>query len=119
MSPTSAAASAVTRSPPLPGLPPVSLKPVQAPTPPPSLRRLGTSNEARFADEYESYETQTEALELDAEDLLEELDSDVAARAALALDNARLYAKQRELAEELQRSLLTPPPEPGPGRPRA
>jgi serine phosphatase RsbU (regulator of sigma subunit) len=37
---------------------------------------------------------------------------DVAARAALALDNARLYAQQRELAEELQRSLLTPPPEP-------
>ena len=37
---------------------------------------------------------------------------DVAARAALALDNARLFAQQRELAEELQRSLLTPPPEP-------
>jgi hypothetical protein len=37
---------------------------------------------------------------------------DVAARAALALDNARLYSQQRELAEELQRSLLTPPPEP-------
>jgi serine phosphatase RsbU (regulator of sigma subunit)/PAS domain-containing protein len=37
---------------------------------------------------------------------------DVAARAALALDNARLYEQQRELAEELQRSLLTPPPEP-------
>jgi GAF domain-containing protein len=37
---------------------------------------------------------------------------DVAARAALAQDNARLYAQQRELAEELQRSLLTPPPEP-------
>ncbi|CAA9334921.1 MAG: Uncharacterized, RsbU-domain-containing protein, partial [uncultured Frankineae bacterium] len=37
---------------------------------------------------------------------------DVAARAALALDNARLFEQQRELAEELQRSLLTPPPEP-------
>ena len=37
---------------------------------------------------------------------------DVAARAALALDNARLFAQQRELAEQLQRSLLTPPPEP-------
>jgi PAS domain S-box-containing protein len=37
---------------------------------------------------------------------------DVAARAALALDNARLFQQQRRLAEELQRSLLTPPPEP-------
>ena len=37
---------------------------------------------------------------------------DVAARAALALDNARLFEQQRQLAEELQRSLLTPPPEP-------
>jgi len=37
---------------------------------------------------------------------------DVAARAALALDNARLFRQQRQLAEELQRSLLTPPPEP-------
>ena len=36
---------------------------------------------------------------------------DVAARAALALDNARLFAQQRELAEQLQRSLLTPPPQ--------
>jgi PAS domain S-box-containing protein len=37
---------------------------------------------------------------------------DVAARAALALDNARLFQQQRQLAEQLQRSLLTPPPEP-------
>ena len=37
---------------------------------------------------------------------------DVAARAALALDNARLFEQQRALAEQLQRSLLTPPPEP-------
>lgn len=37
---------------------------------------------------------------------------DAAARAALALDNARLYAQQRDLAEGLQRSLLTPPPQP-------
>lgn len=36
----------------------------------------------------------------------------VAARAGLALDNARLYAEQRSLAEGLQRSLLTEPPEP-------
>lgn len=37
---------------------------------------------------------------------------DIAARAGLALDNARSYAEQRELAEGLQRSLLTPPPDP-------
>jgi len=37
---------------------------------------------------------------------------EVAARAGLALDNARLYREQRSLAEGLQRSLLTPPPEP-------
>ena len=33
-------------------------------------------------------------------------------RAGLALDNARLYAGQRDLAEDLQRSMMTPPPEP-------
>ncbi|TFV67939.1 UNVERIFIED_ORG: GAF domain-containing protein [Bacillus sp. AZ43] len=37
---------------------------------------------------------------------------DVADRAGLALDNARLYSAQQQLAEELQRSLLTDPPEP-------
>jgi PAS domain S-box-containing protein len=37
---------------------------------------------------------------------------EVAARAGLALDNARLYAEQHNLAEGLQRSLLTTPPEP-------
>jgi PAS domain S-box-containing protein len=36
----------------------------------------------------------------------------VAARAGLVLDNARLYRQQRGLAEGLQRSLLTAPPEP-------
>ena len=36
--------------------------------------------------------------------------SDIAARAGLALDNARLYGQQRDLAEGLQRSLLTDPP---------
>ena len=38
--------------------------------------------------------------------------SHVAGRAGLALDNARLYRQQRELAEALQRALLTAPPEP-------
>ncbi|SFK43625.1 PAS domain S-box-containing protein [Geodermatophilus ruber] len=37
---------------------------------------------------------------------------DVADRAGLALDNARLYAQQQQLAEGLQRSLLTEPPQP-------
>ena len=37
---------------------------------------------------------------------------DVASRAGLALNNARLYEQQRRLAEGLQRSLLTDPPQP-------
>jgi GAF domain-containing protein len=40
---------------------------------------------------------------------------DVADRAGLALDNARLYSAQLQLAEELQRSLLTEPPQPDHG----
>jgi len=40
---------------------------------------------------------------------------DVADRAGLALDNARLYNAQQQLAEELQRSLLTEPPQPDHG----
>lgn len=35
---------------------------------------------------------------------------DIAARAGLALENARLYEQQRRVAEGLQRSLLTEPP---------
>ncbi|TFV58497.1 UNVERIFIED_ORG: GAF domain-containing protein [Bacillus sp. AZ43] len=37
---------------------------------------------------------------------------DLADRVAMALDNSRLYEQQRRLAEGLQRSLLTAPPEP-------
>jgi PAS domain S-box-containing protein len=37
---------------------------------------------------------------------------DVAGRAGLALDSGRLYRQQRDLAEALQRSLLTEPPRP-------
>jgi phosphoserine phosphatase RsbU/P len=37
---------------------------------------------------------------------------EVARRAGLALDNARLYSRQLKVAETLQRSLLSPPPEP-------
>jgi len=40
---------------------------------------------------------------------------DVADRAGLALDNARLYNAQQQLAEGLQRSLLTEPPQPDHG----
>ncbi len=36
----------------------------------------------------------------------------VARRAALAVDNARLYERQLQVAETLQHSLLTPPPQP-------
>ena len=38
--------------------------------------------------------------------------SDIAGRAGLALDNAHLYRRQRELAEALQRSLLSDPAQP-------
>ena len=38
--------------------------------------------------------------------------TDIAGRAGLALDNARLYRQQRDLAEALQRSLLTAPAQP-------
>ncbi len=38
---------------------------------------------------------------------------EVATRAGLALDNARLFEQQRDLAEGLQRALLTEPPKPG------
>jgi PAS domain S-box-containing protein len=41
---------------------------------------------------------------------------DVADRAGLALDNARLYNTQQQLAEGLQRSLLTEPPQPDHGQ---
>ncbi len=46
---------------------------------------------------------------LDANDLVTA--REVAVRAGLALDNARLYRQQADLAEGLQRSLLTDPPE--------
>lgn len=37
---------------------------------------------------------------------------EIASRAAVALDNAQTFARQRRVAEELQHSLLTRPPEP-------
>lgn len=45
---------------------------------------------------------------LDDDDLV--LARDLAARAGLALDNARLYRQQQQMAEGLQRALLTVPP---------
>ena len=42
----------------------------------------------------------------------DELAASIADRAGLVLDNARLYGQQRRMAEDLQRSLLTAPPEP-------
>ena len=38
--------------------------------------------------------------------------ADIGTRAGLALDNLRLYAQQQLLAQDLQRSLLTAPPQP-------
>jgi serine phosphatase RsbU (regulator of sigma subunit)/PAS domain-containing protein len=37
---------------------------------------------------------------------------EIARRASLAIDNTRLYGRQLKVAEVLQRSLLTPPPQP-------
>jgi serine phosphatase RsbU (regulator of sigma subunit)/PAS domain-containing protein len=50
---------------------------------------------------------------VEAEDLATA--QDIADRAGLALDNARLYTAQQQLAEGLQRSLLTEPPQPDHG----
>ena len=63
-------------------------------------RRLGALTVYRAADRAPA----------DAEDVAAA--REVADRVALALDNARLYEQQRRLAEGLQRSMLTAPPEP-------
>jgi len=63
-------------APPLPGLPPVTAEPVAAPRPAPPLRRP-THDDAEF-------DADSEALELEAEDLLEELDADTGGRAETA-----------------------------------
>jgi hypothetical protein len=62
---------------PLPGLPPVAAAPTPAPRPAPALRRAGSKSDVAF-------EPDTDALELDASDLLEELDADVGTRADTA-----------------------------------
>jgi len=41
---------------------------------------------------------------------------EIGLRAGLALHHARLFGQQRDLADALQRSMLTAPPEPNPGR---
>lgn len=38
--------------------------------------------------------------------------TDIGNRAGIAIDNARMFGRQRELAETLQRSMLTEPPQP-------
>jgi hypothetical protein len=63
-------------APPLPGLPPMAATPMPAPRPAPALRRVGKAEPA--------FEADSEALELDAEDLLEELDADGGTRAETA-----------------------------------
>jgi hypothetical protein len=68
-------------APPLPGLPPMTAQPVSAPRPAPALRRLVTTEPAFDAD--------SEALELEAEDLLEELEADIGGRAETAPHVAR------------------------------
>jgi hypothetical protein len=55
----------------------------------------------------------TDAHSPTAEDVV--VAQDVADRAGLAWDNARLYSAQQQLAEGLQRSLLTEPPQPDHG----
>src|SRR5262249_43473663 len=62
---------------PLPGLPPVAAAPTPAPRPAPALRRAGSKSELTF-------EPDTDALELEASDLLEELDADGGTRADTA-----------------------------------
>jgi hypothetical protein len=62
---------------PLPGLPPVAAAPTPAPRPAPALRRAGSKSEVAF-------EPDGDALELEASDLLDELDADVGATANTA-----------------------------------
>ncbi|MDG9703030.1 SpoIIE family protein phosphatase [Streptomyces sp. DH37] len=50
----------------------------------------------------------------DAADLA--LAGDMGRRVGLAIDNARLFGRQREIAEAMQRNLLASPPQPGPLR---
>ena len=62
---------------PLPGLPPLAAAPTPAPRPAPALRRAGSKSEVAF-------EADGDALELEASDLLDELDADVGTTADTA-----------------------------------
>jgi len=93
-------------APPLPGLPPVSARPVAAPHAPPPLRKRRAIPDDAFGDVESSplipLPTQAlespEALELDAEDLLIELESDAgdAAPAAPVAENAPMMGQVSE-----------------------
>jgi hypothetical protein len=85
-------------APPLPGLPPVPIAPVTAPGPKPRLRTSRIVTAARFDD--------SEALELDAEDLIDSLDADdtAAAEAKPIAETTRVPIVSGAMP------VLTPPP---------
>lgn len=92
-------------APPLPGLPPVPAAPIAAPGPAP---RLGSSKLTKMFDE-------SEALELEAEDLIDTLDADDAAPAEAAPSATPLQPS----APIATRPSTTPPVAPGPMSPDA
>ncbi|MGE3545295.1 MAG: hypothetical protein AB7L28_15260 [Kofleriaceae bacterium] len=86
-------------APPLPGLPPVPSTPIAAPGPPPSLRSM----KMKMFDD-------SEALELDAEDLIDSLDADTAAPAEAAPVASALRARTSSIPPGTLR--VAPVPEP-------
>jgi hypothetical protein len=87
-------------APPLPGLPPVPAAPIAAPGPRPRLRSVKITKQ--FDD--------SEALELEAEDLIDTLDADDAAPAEAALNATPLQPS----APAAARPPTVPPPAPSP-----
>lgn len=92
---------------PLPGLPPVTTKPTVAPGPRPRLRHSrdndGVPRAASFDD--------SQALELDAEDLLDTLDAD-AATAAIAQPPADARPVTSDVQPRMRAASLPPPVQP-------
>lgn len=89
-------------APPLPGLPPVPAAPIAAPGPRPRLR---SATLAKLFDD-------SEALELDAEDLIDTLDADDAAPAEAAPSTAPLAPSAPVTAPRPVALPVTPPPIP-------